>query len=180
MLGTEEVLVLAFQVHDADEAVLGDEGDGQLGAHVGIGGDVEVRGGDVVEEDGLAGERDLTHNTFADGNAGALDLGRVADLEAHAQIVRALIKEKNGEDAIRDEGANELGCAGKKGLQVERGVERVGETHEVGDVGGLDAGIDGVEISGRVSGGRGFGRAIVAFEVVRRRWRSVGHVGSKE
>ncbi len=66
-------------------------------------------------------------------------------------------------------GANQLGGAAEEGLQIERGVERVGETHEIGDVGGLDAGVDGVESSRRngVIGG-----AIVAFELVRRRrWR---------
>ena len=55
MLGTEEIELLAFEIHDADEAIFGDEGNGQLGAHVGIGGDVEVGGGDVVEKDGLRG-----------------------------------------------------------------------------------------------------------------------------
>ena len=74
MLGAEEIELLAFEIHDADEAVFGDERDGQLGAHVGIGGNVKVGGGDVVEEDGLAGERDLADDSFADGNAGALDL----------------------------------------------------------------------------------------------------------
>ncbi len=54
MLGTEEIRLFAFNIHDADEPILGDEGDGQLGTHVGIGGDVEVRGGNVVEQDRLA------------------------------------------------------------------------------------------------------------------------------
>ena len=69
----------------------------------------------------------------------------VADLKAHAQFVRAVVEEKDGEDAIRDEGANQLGGAVEEGLQVEGGVERVGETHEIGDIGGLNAGVDRVE-----------------------------------
>ena len=42
MLGAEVAGLLAFQVHDADEAVLGDERHGQFGAHVGIDGDVDA------------------------------------------------------------------------------------------------------------------------------------------
>ena len=141
MLGPEEIGLLAFEIHDADEAVLGDEGDGQLRADVGIGGDVEVRSGDVVEQNGLAGERDLADDSFADRNARALYLRRVADLKAHAQLVRAVVEKKDSEDAIGNDGANEFGGAAEQGLQIERGVERVGEAHQIGDIGGLDAGV---------------------------------------
>src|SRR5580698_7924602 len=98
----------------------------------------------------------------------------MADLEAHAELVSAIVEQEDGKDAIWDEGANEFGGAGEKGLQIERGVERIGEAHEIGDVGGLDACVDGVKSSRRngVIGG-----TIVAFQFVRRRrWRSVGHL----
>ena len=177
VLGAEEVGLFAFNVHDADEAVLGDEWDGQLGTHVGIGIDIVLLGGGVVEEDGLARERDLADNTLADRDARVLDLGRVADLKSHAQLVRAVVEQEDGKDTVGDEGANQLGGAGEQGLQVECGVERVGETHQIGDVGGLDARVDGVE-SGRR--GRGVGGAVIALELVwRRRWRSVRHWRSR-
>ena len=59
--------------------------------------------------------------------------------------MRAVVEEKDGEDAVGDEGANQLGGAGQEGLQVKGRVERVGETHEIGDIGGLNAGVDRVE-----------------------------------
>ena len=36
VLGAEVASLFAFQVHDANEAIFGDEGDGQLGADAGI------------------------------------------------------------------------------------------------------------------------------------------------
>ncbi len=149
MLRTKESELLAFNIHYADEAIFGDEGNSEFGAHVGIGGDVKVRGGDVVEENGLAGERNLANHAFADGNAGALDLRSMADLESHAQLMGALVQQEDGKDAVGDDGAHEFSGAAEEGLQVESGVERVGEAHEVGDISRLDAGVDGVEVCGR-------------------------------
>ena len=129
VLGAEEVWLLAFDVEDADETVFGDERDGELGADIGIGTDVEVCFGDVVEQDGLARERDLADDAFAKRNARALDLRGVADLETHAQLVRAVVEEKDGKDAVRNDGAHQFRGAAEKGLQIESGVESVGETH---------------------------------------------------
>src|ERR1700689_1219837 len=120
MLGAKEIELLAFEIHDADEAIFCDEWHGQFGADVGIGGDVEIGGVDVVEENGFAGERDLADDSFADRNASALDLRRVADLKAHAQLVRAVVEKKDSEDAIWNEGAHEFGGAAEGGLQIER------------------------------------------------------------
>ena len=133
--------LLAFEIHDADEAVLGDERNGQLGADVGVGVDVVFGGGDVVEQDGLAGERDLADDALAERERACARLRRVADLEAHAQIVGAVVEQEDGEDAVGDDGAHQLRGAVEQGLQVERGVERVGHVGEVRKVGGLDAGV---------------------------------------
>ncbi len=174
MLGTEVVCLLAFKVHDADEAVFGDQRDGQFGADSGVDGDVVLRGGDVVEEDGLAGEGDLADDSGADGEAGALDLGGVADLEPHAEFVGAVVEEKNGEDAVMDDGTDELGGADEEGLQVEGGAESFRQLRQIGDVGRFHAGIDGVKMSAGAGGVRG---AVVAFELgfFRRRWGKGGH-----
>ena len=146
VLGAEVVGLLALQVHDADEAVFGDQRDGQLGADVGIGGDVVLGGGDVVEQDGLAGKRHLADDALADGNAHPLNFRGVADLEAHAQFVGAVVEQQDGEDAVMDDGAHQLRGAVEQGLQVERGVQRVGQLHQIGDVGRLNAGVDGVKM----------------------------------
>jgi len=50
----------------------------------------------------------LPHHPLAHGNARALDLGRMADLEPHAQFVRPLIQQKNGKDAVGKDSAHQL------------------------------------------------------------------------
>ncbi len=112
----------------------------------------------------LAGEGDLADDAAAERDAHALGLGGVADLEAHAQVVAAVVEEEDGEDAVVDDGANELGGALEKGFEVERGVERVGQAEKVVEVGGFDTGVDGVEMSVRIGW---VGGAIVALKLVR-------------
>jgi hypothetical protein len=136
-------------------------------------------GGDVVEEDGLAGEGDLADDALAEGNAVALGLRGVADLEPHAEVVGAVIEQEDGEDAVLDDGTDELRGAVEEGLQVECGVEGVGKLGEVGEVGGLDADVYGVKMG---QGIVGVGGAIVSFELMRvgRRWGNFGHGVSRE
>jgi len=179
MLGAEVAGLFAFDVHDANEAVLGDERDGEFGADIRIDGDVNVGGGDVVEEDGLARKGDLADNATAHGETHAFGLGCVADLEAHAEVFAAVVEKKNGEDAVMDDGANKLGGAIEEGLQIERGVERVGHLHEVVEVGDFDAWVGEVYMRVRI---RWIGGTVIAFELVRmgrtwmkRGWRLGGH-----
>ena len=153
MLGLEVAGHLALQIDDADEAVFCDQRNRQLGADGGIGGDVVFCGGDVIEEDGLAGKRHLADNAIADGNAHPLDLGCVADLEPGAQLVGAVVEQEDGEDAVMDDRAHQLGGAAEQGLQIERGVERFTQLQQIGDVGRLNARVDGVE-RGRAGGAK--------------------------
>ena len=172
MLGLEVAGLLAFQIDDADEAVFCDQGDSQLGTDSGIGGDVVLRRGNVVEQDGLAGEHHLAGNAFADGDTHPLDLGSVSDLEPHAQVVGAVVQQEDGKDLVMDDRMHQLGSAVEQGLQIERGVQRFGQLHQIGDIGRLHAGVDGVK--------RGWaGGAVVALELgwFRRRWGSDGHKG---
>jgi hypothetical protein len=78
-----------------------------------------------------------------------------------------------------DNGANKLGRAIEKRLEVERGVERVGHLHEVIEVGDFDTRVDGVDMRVRICW---IGRTVIAFELVglvrwrkRRRWGIGGH-----
>ena len=160
VLGLEEVGLLAFEIQDADEAVLGNERNGELRTDVGVGGDVVFDFGDVVDEHGLAGEGDLADDAFAKRKAHAGGFGCVADLEAHAQVVGAVVEQEDGEDAVRDDRADQLGGAIEKGLQVERGVERVGHVGEERQVGGFDTGVLGIDVGVRVFR---IGGAVVAF-----------------
>ena len=98
----------------------------------------------------------------------------MADLETDAQLAGAVVEEKNGEDAVRNDGLNQLGGAVEEGLQVEGGIENFSHLRQVGNIGGFHSGIGGVKMGawvGRVGG------AIVAFEVgiAGRGWGSVWH-----
>ena len=106
---------------------------------------------------GLALQRGLADDAAAELDAHALDLGGVADLEAHTQVLGAVVDEQDGEDAVVDDGADEVGDAVHQGVEVERGIERVGERVEEVDLERLDAnlGVGGVGVKQRLGrGGR--------------------------
>ena len=63
----------------------------------------------------------------------------MAGLEAHPELVGAVVDEEDGEDAVVDDGADEVGDAVHQGVEVEGGVEGVGEAVEEVDLEGLDA-----------------------------------------
>src|SRR5215472_6353792 len=101
--------------------------------------DVVAWGADVGNEDGFATERGLADDAVAELDAHALDLGGVADLEAHPELVGAVVEEEDGKDAVVNYGADEIGHAMHKGVEVERGVECVGEAMEELDLDGFYA-----------------------------------------
>ncbi len=126
----EVIRLLGLDIDDADEAVSGDERHGQLGADVGIGIDVIRRLGDVVHQHGLAVLRHFADDSLPHADAHTLDFRLVADLETHAEVVGAIVDEQDREDAVVDDGAHQRRGALEQGLQVEGGVERVGQADE--------------------------------------------------
>ncbi len=64
-------------------------------------------------------QRRLPGDAAPELDAHALDLGRVAGLEAHPELVGAVVDEQDGEDAVVDDGAHEIrdamhaGCSGR-------------------------------------------------------------------
>jgi hypothetical protein len=131
VLGLEEIRLLALKIQDADEAILGDQWDSKFGADVGVGGNVAFHLGDVVDEHGLSRKGDLADYAFAEREAHALRFRRVTDLKTHPHFVGAVVDEKDREDAVGNDGADELGGAVEQGLQIERGVEGVGDLGEI-------------------------------------------------
>ena len=65
MLGTEIAGLFALDIHDADKAVFRDQRHSQLGADLGIGGNVVFRSGDIIEQDGLPRQRHLANDSLA-------------------------------------------------------------------------------------------------------------------
>ena len=148
VVGSEESWHFGLQVEHANDLVLDDERDGQLGAHGGVGVDVVFELADVLDEDRLALQRGLPDDAAAQLDADALDVRRVAGLEAHPQLVGAIVDQENGEDAVVDDGADEVGDAVQQRVQIERGVEGIGEADEEVELQGFDAdvGVGGVRV----------------------------------
>ncbi len=63
----------------------------------------------------------------------------MAYLEAHAEVFGAVVDEEDGEDFVVDDGADEVGDAVHEGVEVEGGVEGVGQLVEEVDLKGFDA-----------------------------------------
>jgi hypothetical protein len=99
-------------------------------ALIGVGVDVVFRRAHIVDKDGLALLRYLSDDTLPQLDAQAFDLGCVADLEAHAQVAGAVVEKQDGEDAVVDDGADQVGGPFEEGLKVEGGIERIGEAGE--------------------------------------------------
>jgi hypothetical protein len=87
--------------------------------------------------------------------------------------VGAVVDEEDGEDAVVDDGADEVGDAVHEGVEVEGGVEGVGEALEEVDLQGLDA-----DVGGGVGGMGLGGGAVVAFEVGVGVLRDLGEVAA--
>ena len=81
----------------------------------------------------------------------------------------AVVDEEDGEDAVVDDGADEVGDAVHEGVEVEGGVERVGEALEEVDLQGLDA-----DVGSRTGGGGAGDGAVVALEGMRSVGGAVG------
>ena len=83
MLGAKVILLIALDVHHPDQPVLGNQRDRQLGAHVGIHFDVNIRCCHVIQQHRLAGERHLANQPPARWNVQPLHLRGVPDLESN-------------------------------------------------------------------------------------------------
>ncbi len=131
--------------------------------------DVDVVGilEDVVGEDGLARLRDLADDAFAHLDLEPLGLGGVADLEAHTQIVGAVVEQQNRKDAVVDDGADQSGGPVQERLEIESGIESVGETEQKLTLQRLDANLR------RRCSNIG-ARPVVALESVLPCWRGGG------
>ncbi len=132
-----------LDVDDADYFVFDEEGNGQFGAYLRVGIDVVLGAGDIFEADGAALEGGLAYYPPAGFDADALDLGGVSGLEAHPELVGAVVEEEDGEDAVVDDGADQVGHPVHEGVEVEGGVEGVGESVEEVDLEGFDADVGG-------------------------------------
>jgi len=154
---------LGLEIENADNLVFDDQRDGQLGADVGVGIDVVFGLPDVFDEKGSSLEGCLAGDAAAKLDAHALDLRGVADLEAHAEVLSAVVDEEDGEDLVVDDGADEVGYPMHEGVEVEGCVEGVGKVVEEPDREGFNTDVGGSDVG---VGDMGRGGAVVALEGV--------------
>ena len=115
----------------------------------------------IVDQHRFFARNRFPDNAFADAETAALRFRRMADLEAHPQVVGAVVQQKDGKDAVIDDGADQLRGLVHDGLQVEGGVECVRQPHEKCELDRLRAHLR----AGRRSLAGG---PIISFEAVRR------------
>ena len=65
---------------------------------------------------------------------------RVANLEAHAQLVGAVVQQQNGKDAVVNHGAHQVGHAMQQRLQIQRGIQRIRQPRQKVALHGIDSG----------------------------------------
>ncbi len=100
-----------FDVDDADDAVLDDERNGQLGADAGEA--LRCRTAYLRTSFTRIGSRfcdSLPGDAFADLHARLFDrFGCVADGEADAQFLRLFVQQQDGENLVIDDATNQFG-----------------------------------------------------------------------
>ena len=154
-----------FEVEDADDLSFVDKRDGELGAGLGVFGDIAGVFADVGREDGLAllgGEAD---ESDAEGD-GALagDAFAVAGGEAVLELFGALVPEEDGEHVEVDDAFEEEADAFEEIVEVEDAGDLTGDFVEDGEGLGLagDAGVEACVLDGGGhAGGDEFEEALV-------------------
>jgi hypothetical protein len=72
----------------------------------------------------------LVTSGTAHADAHPLYVWGVANLEAHAQLIGAVVQQKNGKDAVIDDGTHQVGHAMQQRLQIQGGIQRIGQAGE--------------------------------------------------
>ena len=96
----------------------------------------------------------------------------MTDLEPHPHLPCPVVHQQNRENAVRDHGLHKLRRALQQRLQVQRGIQSIGQLHQVSHIRLFHAIFPWVIIRSRVCQ---VGRAVVALILwfSARRWRSL-------
>ena len=127
MLRTKIIRLLRLNIDHADDAILGHQGHGKLGAHLGVRIDVIRKRADVVDQHRLSALRHLSYDAFAHANAQPLCVCGMTNLEAHAQLIGAVVQQQDGKNAVINDGAHQVCHAMQQRLQIQRGIQRIGQ-----------------------------------------------------
>src|SRR5215469_16460687 len=128
----ERARLRGFDVEYADDFVLRNERHGKLGAHVKSRVDEVLLGPDVVDQYCFAPLYSLTSNALSDLDADALgDFGRMAHLEAYAQLLCLFVEQQDGKNFVIDEALRHLRDTLQQRVQIKSGVHRIGNFQKV-------------------------------------------------
>src|ERR1019366_958405 len=121
-----------FHVNDADYLVLGDQGSGQLRSHAWRRVDEILLSRHIVDQNSLAALYSLSGNDLPNLNTDAFRyLGRMADLETDAQLLRLLVEQQNGKNFVIDDPLQHLCYALQQSVQIQSPVDRVSDFQQV-------------------------------------------------
>ena len=112
MLFGERTRLRGFDVEYSDDFILRNERHGKFGAHARSRVDEVLLGPDVVDQHSFATLYGLASDTLSDLDTDALsDFGRMAHLEAHAQLLCLFVEQQDGKNFVIDEALRHLGDA---------------------------------------------------------------------
>jgi hypothetical protein len=117
-----------LQIDHANHAILHDQRNGKLGAYVRNGLDIAVFLGDVLDQHGLPELRGAPGDPLAYFDSDPVGIfSGIARLETEAQLLSLLVEQKDGENFVIDDLANEFRHPPEGGVEVERGIDHVGD-----------------------------------------------------
>ncbi len=125
MVRREEGRQLRLQIEYADYLILHNQRHRQLRPHRVIGVDVVLYLPYIFDQNRLALQRRLPGDAAPQLDANPLRIDRVPGLKAHPQLVRAVVDQQDGKDAIVDHRSHQVRHTMQQGIQVERRVQSV-------------------------------------------------------
>ena len=121
-----------LDVEHADDFVFRDQRHRQLRTHAGRGVDEVLLRANVVHQHRLAQLHGFAGYPLPHLDVNALGyIRRMADLETDAQLLRSLVQQQDGEHLVIHHPLQHLGHALQQGVEVERGVHRIGNFQQV-------------------------------------------------
>src|SRR6266576_5089688 len=116
-----------LDVDHSDHSVLGDQRNGQLRTYVWDALDVAGILTNVIDQHGLTRLRGDASDALADFDPAAFsEFGRIADLKAEAHLLRLFVQQKNGENFVINDLADDFCYTAQGGVQIERRRQHVG------------------------------------------------------
>jgi hypothetical protein len=120
------VQALAFEVHDADDAVAKHERDGDFAAEIGVAGDVAGVGQSVLDTHGAAEAGGGAGDADAEGDLVEFAAATFEDGDAFAEDLFGFVEQPDGERVVVHQGPDAGGDGAQEFVEIEDGAEALG------------------------------------------------------